>query len=596
MIKAKLLPRYPASVEATAPIVSDFSNGTLELSYDSSSLPQTGSISATAKILVRDGAVYQELLATAVSSPSIADQRVLGNVSGGTAAASALTGTQVNTILPAFTGDSGIGGVKGAVPAPAAGDAAANRYLKASGSFATIDFLQSGAGAVTRLAQDKMRDIFNVKDFGAVGNGSTDDTAAIQAAVTAAGSAMILVPIGVYRITAPITSTEAMYIQGMGNAAGPGAAEQDGKPGSIFLLDYANPSLFVITNSLRPSIFRDFAINVNPAYRPAGNGAGISITPGGTTATNANTKIQNVSFNNLYQGIYSVKANWWTIEGCYFGSWTYDAIYTESDGTAEASTGFIRNNFFFGDSASTQRSCIYMKNGYAIIDGNEILGAQAGVVVDASTYPSGFIKIVNNTIEEQYYYGVQIKSGGVIDVSMVDISGNEFSSTVSTASYLSSIFIDDVAARVWLADLQICRNVFRHNGAVALGYIRVAAGKNVLISENIAETIGGTPALFIGVNGVVNNSCWGSPIQVLDNQVTGTFTARYSFSGTAAPILRDQVAMTFAQLPSNTGNGSMVYVSDGRSTAAGDLTVRNGGTGCFAMRQNGVWLTAGYIP
>lgn len=495
-----------------------------------------------------------------------------------------------------FIGDSGSGGLSGLVPAPAAGDAAANRYLKASGAFATIDFLQSGAGAVTRLAQDKMRDIFNVKDFGAVGNGSTDDTAAIQAAVTAAGSAMIFVPIGLYRITAPITSTEAMFIQGMGNAAGPGAAEQDGKPGSIFYLDYANPSLFVITTSLRPSIFRDFAINVNTAYRPAGNGAGISINPGGTTATNANTRIQNVSFIGLYQGIKSVKPNWWTIENCYFDGWSQDAIYSESDGTAEASTGFVRNNYFFGKNDGSQRSCIYMKNGYSIIDGNEILGAQIGVVFDCSTYPSGFLKVVNNTIEEQYYYGVQVKSAGVIDAAMVDISGNEFSSTVSTATYLTSIFIDDFAARVWLADLQICRNVFRHNGSVALGYIRVAAGKNVLISENIAETIGGTPALFIGVNGVVNNSCWGSPIQVLDNQVTGTFTARYLFAAAAAPILRDHVAMTFAEIPSNVGDGTMLYVSDGRSTAAGDLTVRNGGTGCFALRQNSAWLTAGYIP
>ena len=38
----------------------------------------------------------------------------------------------------AFTGDSGSGGVKGMVPAPAAGDAAANKYLKASGSWVAV--------------------------------------------------------------------------------------------------------------------------------------------------------------------------------------------------------------------------------------------------------------------------------------------------------------------------------------------------------------------------------------------------------------------------------------------------------------------------
>ena len=42
------------------------------------------------------------------------------------------------TIDTAFTGDSGSGGVIGLVPAPSSGDAAANKYLKASGAWATV--------------------------------------------------------------------------------------------------------------------------------------------------------------------------------------------------------------------------------------------------------------------------------------------------------------------------------------------------------------------------------------------------------------------------------------------------------------------------
>lgn len=44
----------------------------------------------------------------------------------------------VNVTIPDFTGDSGTGGVKGLVPAPSAGDAAANKYLKADGTWAIV--------------------------------------------------------------------------------------------------------------------------------------------------------------------------------------------------------------------------------------------------------------------------------------------------------------------------------------------------------------------------------------------------------------------------------------------------------------------------
>ena len=51
--------------------------------------------------------------------------------------------TLSNVDLPVMVGDAGAGGVKGAVPAPAAGDAAANKFLSAGGTWAT----PSGSGA-----------------------------------------------------------------------------------------------------------------------------------------------------------------------------------------------------------------------------------------------------------------------------------------------------------------------------------------------------------------------------------------------------------------------------------------------------------------
>ena len=55
------------------------------------------------------------------------------------------TPTQVTAALDAFVGDSGSGGTKGLVPAPASGDAAANKFLKANGTWEA----PSGGGGLT---------------------------------------------------------------------------------------------------------------------------------------------------------------------------------------------------------------------------------------------------------------------------------------------------------------------------------------------------------------------------------------------------------------------------------------------------------------
>lgn len=75
----------------------------------------------------------------------------------------------------------------------------------ADGGASQIGFLQAGAGAVSRTVQSKLRDVVSVNDFGTVGDGVADDTAAIQAAWTAAATKPLYFPPGTYRITAALS-------------------------------------------------------------------------------------------------------------------------------------------------------------------------------------------------------------------------------------------------------------------------------------------------------------------------------------------------------------------------------------------------------
>lgn len=65
----------------------------------------------------------------------IAQGIMLGRSSASTGNVEKLTSAQVMAMLPDFVGDSGSGGTAGRVPAPAAGDAAAGKFLKANGAW-----------------------------------------------------------------------------------------------------------------------------------------------------------------------------------------------------------------------------------------------------------------------------------------------------------------------------------------------------------------------------------------------------------------------------------------------------------------------------
>ena len=100
-------------------------------------------------------------------------------------------------------------------------------------------------GEVSRSVQAKMRDIVSVKDFGAVGDAATNDTAAFTAALAAAS--VVYVPAGTYRI-------ESLTIPASKTLVGAGKNQ--------VTLRAVSACTFVVQTSLQ-STLRDMTVNGN---------------------------------------------------------------------------------------------------------------------------------------------------------------------------------------------------------------------------------------------------------------------------------------------------------------------------------------------
>lgn len=120
----------------------------------------------------------------------------------------------VSSALLATTGGAGLIGTATGGTVQSDLNARPTSAALLAGDASALGFSQIGSGATQRTIRDKMREFVSVKDFGAVGDGVADDTAAIAAAIAA--HLKVHFPSGTYRTTATIELRDRQVIYGDG--------------------------------------------------------------------------------------------------------------------------------------------------------------------------------------------------------------------------------------------------------------------------------------------------------------------------------------------------------------------------------------------
>ncbi len=259
--------------------------------------------SGTVATTIANNAVTNAKLATEAQST------IKGRAAGaGTGTVTDLTATQATAILDVMVGDSGSGGTKGLVPAPAAGDAAAGKFLKADGTFVVPP---SGSGTVTHTAGALTSGQL------VVGNGSADikvvsgtngqipiaatSDGTVQFASLTPGSNISITP-GAHSITIGATSGTG----GTGNSIYTGAAGSE--PGGInsgdaylpnngFVLERYSGSGWVPWGPLFPMVDPNLAgittwVNQGGATVSSANGGIVLSTPAGSGSDSVRLRVK----------------------------------------------------------------------------------------------------------------------------------------------------------------------------------------------------------------------------------------------------------------------------------------------------------------
>ena len=456
----------------------------------------------------------------------------------------------------------------------------------------TTVYTTAGTGAVATTVQTKLRESVSVKDFGAVGNGVADDTAAIQAAATAISvtGGTLTFPDGDYLISTRIDFTGNNVQVLLSHEAG--------------ILYSTTPDFvaFKLTGtrcSVVGGLGRGF---IGPA---SWDGANVAPTYGVIWFTGDYAYARTRLFNVKKMGIWFKDVVNGTAEGCVIEGNYPSASYTGSE-VGHVGIGFDTSTSNAGDFKlvnNTINSCVqgclpanYGAGGVVqgfVATGNVFNGCfnhgiytifSNGAVITGNNFDRCQIPIVvsgdNNTITGNTMYTSVATAGDqrdVIGISVRDgsrnvITGNTIKG-VLTAANVACINIQDVNGTGQLNDNIISSNTINITAGVGTAIRLVgntnSISRNIVANNNITCPGDGVAGGAIAITGPAAGGNFGN--KVIGNVINLTAQSEGFF---ATNLTASEFKDNTIELSWNSGSATNVYATRW-SNAVGCVTDNN---------------------
>ncbi len=499
-----------------------------------------------------------------------------------------LTATEATAILNNFVGDSGSGGTKGLVPAPAAGDAAAGKFLKADGTWATSSGAPGGSDTYVQVNESGSFGGYNTFrfDYGGTGRVTAENTA-----LTSFSNSHFQLGSGSTAITNSIGSTRSDVTYLRSGVTFNGSNTLSLASGLYNTVSYtgtgASSTIFGIRNEATTSTAisgitgMDISGYSSHSTGTVGNIKGVSLiasnTAGGGTVT--------------------------TMQGGSFEAYTSGTVTTATAGNFSVTTGGNGTTHSAGMFTVTKNS-----GTVTTLNGANISISSTGTTTDVNGIKVGYTNV--GTTGDVYLFkgsDITFTSGSVNNIYgfyMGDISGG------GAASY--SMYLADASSPTYIAGEVTIGAYTLPNTDGTSGYVLTTNGSGVVSWQAGG---GGVPTQITVANEASDTSCFlgfftaatgdlgpKTNTNLTFNSSTGVLTlgqtAVGSVSGNAGTATALQNARTIGGVSfDGTANITVASATGGFTVSGGDLAIGannltiTGSIGSTGSRSTKGWFT-----